>query len=252
MRVFIIFLSVVFFPFISAGYAFADEPADEDTRREITYAFGNHDPAKGENAFIRYFHHTDKNIVLTITLSRYSSIDETEKVWKSFSTDYKNGGTNASFDGSSDYANEQAAQAASESRFADAETGGANANRTDDELMVYKIDVPFDKSAVDKAGTAGYDDSDTLFVFPEVKTETSEGVQLSDGGTYSILVFEKKAFANSQNRAKILFGGSYTQSAEEADYSTSPYAIPLAILFLTLGGGIILAMFTTTGAKMDD
>ena len=252
MRVFIIFLSVVFFPFISAGYAFADEPADEDTHREITYAFGNPDPAKGEDAFIRYFHHIGENIVLTITLSRYSIIAETERVWKSFSTDYKNNGTNVSFGGSSVSADEQAAQAASESRFADAETGGANANRPDDELLVYKLDVPFDKSAIDKAGIAGYDDSDTLLVFPELKTETSEGVQLSDGGTYSILVFEKKAFANSQDRAKILFGGSYTQSAEEEDYSTSPYAIPLAILFLTIGCGIVLAMFTTTGAKMDD
>ncbi len=252
MSPFFLFLSVTFFLFAGAGYAFADESADENTLREITYAFGNPDPAKGEDAFIRYFHQTDEKNVLTITLSKYSSIAETERVWKSFSTDYKNSGTNASFGGSSVSADEQAAQAASESRFADAETGGANANRTDDELMVYKIDVPFDKSAVDKAGIAGYDDRDTLFVFPEVKTETSESVQLSDGGTYSILVFEKKAFANSQNRSIILFGGSYAKSAEEEDYSTSPYAIPLAILFLAIGCGIVLAMFTTTGAKMDD
>lgn len=251
VRLCIFFLSaVLLFPL--GAYADAEGPADENARREFMYSFGNPDPAKGEDAFTRYFYNSAGKNALTITLPKYDSIADTGIVWGSYAVEYRSGGTDAAFGRSPGPADDGASRSDSEAGHADIVTDVSTASRSEDAPHVYALDDPFDRKVLDEIGYTGRDDNDGSFVFAEDNSDASAGARLSDGGAYSILVFEKKAFHNSQNRAGISFDEYYGRDTEEEDYSASPYAIPIAMLVLMLGFGIVLAMHTTAGGQLDD
>lgn len=72
MRLCSIFLAAATILSVGIVSAVAEEPADEETRRELTYISGSPAAVKGGSVFSRYFHQSG-NSILASTLPRFST-----------------------------------------------------------------------------------------------------------------------------------------------------------------------------------
>ena len=246
-----ILLAAALFLFVGIVFADAEEPADEDTRRDTIYSSGSPAAVKGNSFFTQYFYNPERKKALSIKLPRYNGIAKTENIWTYYySGEDIDNGANAAPDDALHPSGSRTIQPG-EGVLADAGAGGVNKKHADDERGIYDLTVPFDHSLADGADFAGAGESDTVLDFHEFKTEASDELQSSEkSGVYPILVFVEKAFYNSQNRARILSGITYVGDFEDEDkYTTSPLSVPLALFFVALGVGILLVMYTTVGIK---
>lgn len=224
-----IFLAAVLFFSVGIVSAVAEEPDDEDTRRETIYFLGNPVAAQGNYAFSQHLYDTAKISVLDETQSKYSVIAQTA-AGDTPAAD-KNGDNTAS-----------------------ASLGNAlTTHRAYDETSIYDLSKSFEYSFSQKLGFTGQNDSDTASGSTEANAETSDNSKLSDNGAYSILVFEKKAFKNDQNRPQIT-GASGRRNGEikKKEEFRSPVSAPFMMLVFLLCICIILVMSTTVGIKLKD
>lgn len=257
MRLRFLFAAALFLSF-GIAFAIAMEPADERTRRDTIYPFRNPTPPERNNIFARYFFDNDGNNTLTIILNPYIGITETEKVQSLYSAGYisKSKPRNSS-DEDVPLSDVKTPQSDDGSGQAETETAAPAGNRVVDEdcFPVYDFSIPFDESITEEIGFTGLYDSDDENELGFLRNEDKDpdDSQQSENGPYSFLVFEKKAFHNSPNRGQILFGGDYKKKFKKIDgdddENSVPFALPLSMLFLAIGTGILLTMFTSTGKK---
>lgn len=226
MKICNILLAVALFLSVGIIVAVAEEPADEDTRRDDIYTFGNSTAVKGKNAFTQYFYNTPRSNPLTITLPLYKGIAETESGRSLYSV---------------------------ENRFTISNANADEASYADNEMHVYDFDSSFDDSVMEKIGFIGRYVKDNVPDPFLVNARAPEGFQSLDNGTYAVLAFDKKVSKDSQNRPKIMSDGSYLGDYKETqDYSASPYSAPMSLLLLLICFCIILVMHTTTEVKWKD
>jgi len=233
MRLCNFFLAAAVFLLVGISRPVAGEPADEDTLRETTYSLNDTVAVKGNNSFAQYFNDA-KNDSLTIILPKYKGTTETKSLWALYTPGYHNTDTKTSFDGSTDPADAQASHPAD---------NGIS--------QVYEFSVSFDNSISEDIGRTGQSDDDSLDFLGVVAAGTDDR-QLSDNGSSSILVFRKTTPRNSQNRARILSGGSYLNEFEKEEDFNSPLTTPIALLLLMFGFCIILVIYTSAGEKMKE
>jgi len=238
------------FLFVGIVFADAEEPADEDMRRDTIYSSVNPAAVKGNSFFTQYFYNPERKKALSIKLPRYNGIAKTENIW----TYYYSGedidkGANAAPDDALHPSGSRTNQPGEGGFLADSGAGGVNLKHADDERGIYDLTVPFDPSVAAGADFAGAGESDTVLDFHEFKAGTSNELQSSEKkGARLVLVFVEKAFYNSQNRARILSGITYVGDFEDEDeFAPSPLSAPLALFFVALGVGILLVMYTTVG-----
>lgn len=249
--------------FFSAGIAFAaaEEPADEETRRETTYLVFNPATADSKTLYTRYFYDPAGNNRLTIQLPQYNGITETESVWSHFSTGSNPGDaqgaslenpprSNANDDGVD---NDSAARYTAETGHAEPESSNSAENRVVGDMRgAYDFSIPFEDSITEAIGYTGSGDTETGFGVSEIETVRTVNGQQSDEGVYSILVFEKKAASNNPNRAKILFEEANADMFNYDDgYNNSPLTIPIVLFFFVLGAGVFLVFFTTINQEVE-
>ena len=252
MRACNILLAAALFLFVGIVFADAEEPAEEDTRRDTIYSSGSPAVAKGNSFFTQYFYNPERKKALSIKLPRYNGIAKTESIWiYYYSGEDIDNSANAAPDDALPPSGPRMIQPGEGGSLADAGAGGVNTKHADDEHGIYDLTVPFDHSVADGTDFAGAGESDTVLDFHEFKAGTSNELQSSEKkGVRLVLVFVEKAFYNSQNRARILSGITYVGDFEDEDkYATSPLSVPLALFFVALGVGILLVMYTTVGNK---
>lgn len=253
MRLRNIFPAAAFFLTLGAAFAFALEPADDNTRRETIYPFRYPTSAESNNIFVQYFFDKTGNNTLTIKLIPYKSITEAEDAWSFHTSEHVfNNSTNTPSNEDLPLSDDRMSQSDTGSILTEAEASAPAAKRVVDEdtLPVYDFSIPFDDSIPEEMGFTESQDSDDEDELGFLKDEfkKSRDSQLSDNGLYSSLVFNKKAYLNSPNSTHILFGGDYGKSFQEkSDEAGISFSTPVALFFLTLGAGIVLVMYTATG-----
>ena len=221
-------LAAALFLFAGIAFAVALEPADEDSRRETIYTFHSPIATESRKTFERLFYDTARKEDLTIKLLQYSSIAETESVWGSYSTEDHNGGGNTG----------SAAAPDSDGRVAG-----------EDGFHVYDLAAPFGDRITEDIGFTGRRGGEYELNFGEAETREPEQYQLPENGASGILVFDKSFFLANENKAQILFGDPYAGDFNDNDVVALPLALPIALLFLAIGAGIVLIIFTTIDDK---
>ena len=257
MRLRNIFPAAAFFLAFGVALAFAVEPADEKKRRETIYPFRNPTPPERNNIFSRYFFDNAGNNTLTIMLTPYNGITESENAWSFYTAKHT---SNNSSDNRPEedlpLSDTRMPQSDSGSIPAEAESSAPTATPVVDDGVpsIYVFSMPFDDSIPEKMGFTeghGSDDEDELS-FLKDEFNGSNDSQLSANGLYSSLVFNKRAYLNSPNSTHILFGGDYDKSFKKKDDTAGiSFSTPVALFFLTLGAGIVLVMYTATGKKRE-
>lgn len=225
MRLCNFFLAAAVFLLVGLSRSVAGEPADEETLRETTDRHSDAITAKGNNSFAQYFRDA-KNDSLTIILPEYKGTTEANSLRSLYTPGYHNSGTKTPSNAPADPDN-------------------------DAKLHVYDFAVSFDNSIPEDIGITGRRDDD-IPGFQELLAAEADENQLPDNGSASILVFRKTTPKNSQNRARILSGGSYINEFEKEEDFNSPLTTPIALLLLLFGFCIILVIYTSAGAKMKD
>lgn len=250
MRFRIFFPAAAFFLAFGFAFAFAIEPSDEKDRRETIYPFRSPASAESSNTFARYFSDYAGNSILTIRLFPYKSITEPESAWSFYSArQFFDSSINNTSDEGAPLSDARMPQSESA-----AETTAPTSNRIAGEVSppVYDFSIPFNERITEEigyTGPRGNDDEYELgFLIDEFKEPKDS--QLSDNGLFSSLVFQKKASLNNPNSAHILFGGDYDKKFRKTDDSADiSFSTPFALFFFTLGVGIVMVMFTSTGKR---
>ena len=238
------------------GSAVAGEPADEDSRREITYA-GSTSAAKARSLSAQYFYGPAGEKTLTIILPRYKSIVETQN-WDFF---YAAGKINddaralAGEDEDLDPDVQPPPSAGVDDELAEGGMGMARSEtyRSDDGFSVYDFTVPFDGAVtMVKADPAEEIDNGFFPVSPENAFAATDDHLSSDKGTYTTFVFDKTTFTSGPNNPQIMSGGSYLDDLMKEEDFSSPYMVPFSLLLFMLGFWFLLVMFTSFEIKMKE
>ena len=247
--------AVIFFAGIA--FAVAEEPADENMRRETTYLFGRSVVTEGTKIYTPSFvYSTAENNGDDTTQFERSGFTGNESGRDDYSAGYRNDGINKKRnEAESADRQEQEPEFSEEDEPEKDETAAPETSSTSDgneTLHIYEFSVPFDDRVTETIGFTGGDGVDNPLVFAEVIPKLPDNSQLSDDGSYLFLSFEKNAFTNDENAAKILTGDSYDDEGEEEsvfDIISKSFTIPFALLSIVVCGGLILVMFTSTGKK---
>ena len=258
-----IFSAAILFFSADVAFAVAEEPADEETRRETTYTIFNPATADSKTLFARYFYDPAGNNRLTIRLPQYNGIAETESVWNHFSTGFNPGGAQGASkedlprpnDNDDDNDNNPATvQSTAETGLAEPEPANPAENHIAGDIhSVYDFSVHYENSITEAIGHTGRGDTENGFGVPEIETERLGNGQPPDNGVYSILVFEKEASSNILNRAKIHFEETNADMFNDDDgYKSSPLTIPIALFFFMIGAGFLLVFFTSIDKGMEN
>ena len=245
----------VLFPavFFSLGIAFAvaEEPADENTRRETTYLFGDVTTAEGTSTYARFFYDSAEYDASDMTRFGDGSA-RSENGRNDYSDGYKKDDIiprihAASYSGDAPPprppAESDSATNATAPQTASSDSDGSKA------LRFYDFSISFDDCVSEEIGLTRRNDGDEpLFPF-EVVVKPPDISLLSDNA-YSFFAFEKNTFTAEQNRAQLLSGNSYTKNDNEEsifDIISSLFSIPFALVSIAVCSGLILVGFTSAG-----
>ena len=229
LRIFLLLAALVLFA--GSGFVVAEEPFDEDTRRETIYFLGNPVASQDDYFFTRFFSNPAKNGILSETVPQYGGVDLIESETASYfhKADQKGNDTNTEVHEDS------------------------TTHRTEDKNSVYEFANSFQSSITEKIGVMKQNDTIVILDSREDDAEASDEFQSSDNGTYSSLVFDKKTIRNDPNRPKFISGSAYTGDFKEEDlFLHSPLSAPITLLIFMFGFCIVLIMATTVGIKLKD
>lgn len=242
-----ILLPAVLFLFAGIASAAAEDPADEDARRETIYTPGAAAVPEVGNTYVLYFLDTAGDDSLSTGLFRYDGADATEDI--SYADGYeKNGADAAIHDGSASDDDSSRSDAGEDP--GNVETAGLAASIAPggDGLHAYDFAVPYDNSITSEIGYTGREDSaeepDSAVTEPAV----SENSRVSDKGSQSILAFEKNAFKNGQIKAQFIASTSRLEDSEEESELLS-LSLPIALLLAGVVIGIVVVIHTVTENK---
>jgi len=248
-----IFLVATIFFLVGICFAVAEEPADEDARRETTYTFVNPSTANVQALLNQYFFNTPRDIPLTITLPRYRGVAEIESLWSFYSVGYQFDDLKNLFDETLRPGSAQTGRTVDGRGVEAAGQANPSASPTGNEPRVYDLSCSFANSVTYNIGLAGRDDYDVFFRFRAADADAADDSLSSDDGTASILKFEKTLSNNGENGPRIMSGGSYGNDISEGDgYYGTPLSTPLTMLLLLIGFFIVVVMYTTVGIKLKD
>lgn len=251
-----VFLSAVIFS-VGIASAVAEEPADENTRRETTYLFGD-SAAEGTSSYTRFLDFAE-NDPADAMLFEHSGSNGSESGLSDYSVGYTKGDIYLKRHEASTPADSRDPLLSAEKDPAKDETAQQAASRLSDEDIValhfYDLSVSFADSVSETIGFTGRDNRNNPLVFFEVAAETPDNLLLSDNGSYKFLSFEKNAFSEESNRAKLLSGNTLADYDDEEnifDIISSLLSIPFALVSIALCSGLMLVMFTSTGKKTNN
>ncbi|MBR4255444.1 MAG: hypothetical protein IKQ16_10185 [Lentisphaeria bacterium] len=234
-----ILLPAVLFLSVGLASAVAEDPLDEDARRETIFTFGGAVP-EGDNAYARFLLDAAENDPLCAALLlRYGGAAEMEN--GGFSVDYERDGAHAV---SQEASGPDDAASAAEAGSGKAATAGSAAfrNHGDDARRAYDFAISFEDSVTEEIGIAGREDGAEKNVFSVAETGASDDSRLLDKGT-AVLFFEKNACKNGQISSQFIVSSSRLEDSEEEDGILS-LSTPIALLLVALGGGIVIVIHT--------
>lgn len=238
---------------LGIAFALAEEPADENTRRETTYLFGDVTNTEGTSTYARFFFDSAENDTSNMTRFEDNGSAGIESGRNDYSAGYRKNDViprihAASFSGDSrslSHAENESAKNGTAPQAALPDSGNGEA------LRWYDFSVSFDDSVSEEIGLTRRKDGNTpLFPFEGI-AEPPVISRLSNNA-YSFLAFEKNTFTAEQNRAQLLSGNSYTDNSEEEtifDLISTVISIPFAMISVAVCSGLILVAFTSTGKK---
>lgn len=240
---------------LGIAFAVAEEPADENTRRETTYLFGDVKDTEGTSTYARFFYDSAENDTSDMTRFQYDGTAGIESGRNDYSAGYKKSDViprirEASFSGET---RPPLPPEESESETDETAPQAAASYEPDngEPLRVYDFSISFDDSVPEEIGfTRNKDGNSPVFPFEGI-AEPTDNSRLSDNA-YTFLAFEKNAFTAEQNRAQLLSGNSYTDNDDEKtifDLISSVISIPFAMISVAVCSGLILVAFTSTGKK---
>ena len=242
-------LSAVLFLFVGIASAAAEDPADEDARRETIYTSGAAAVPEVGNTYAQYFLETAGNDSLSTALFRYDGAVATEDV--GYAADYEKDGVNAAFHDDPASVDDEASPSDAAEKSGETEPDASDVSRApgSDGLHAYDFTVPYEYSITSEIGFTGPEDGadDPDAAVAESPVAASDDSRASDKGFQLVLAFEKNAFKNSQIKAQFIEGDSRIEAEEEAGILS--LSTPIALLFVGLGVGIVVVMHTVTENK---
>ena len=223
-----LFLTVSLFLSVGIAFGAAEEPVDEDTRRETTYFLGNVAEAKAPLfQFFSEFQNTDAA--------------KSESSW-AYDTagDESDEATNLN----GDLTAAPASQSIAGKESAETGTAALAASRASDNASffhAYDFSVPFSDSILEKNGFWGHIDDDNQPVSATPLASESADMQRIN----ALFFFDKKAFSNDLIDARIMSERSNIDDLlKKEETFSSPLSTPFSMLFILIGFGIILVIYT--------
>ena len=240
-----ILLSAELFLFAGIASAVAEDPADEDARRETIYITGAAVPEAGNN-YMQYFLDTAGNGSLGTALFRYDGAAATEDV--GYAAGYEKDDANEAFHDDPASADNKATDAGGDPGETGMTAPAESRPSGSDGLHAYDFALSYDYSITPEIGFTGReegaDNSDSAIAEPAA----SDDSRVPDKGPQSVLVFEKNAFKNGQINAQLIENDSRLEDSEEEGGILS-LSGPIALLLVGVGIGIVLVMHTVTENK---
>jgi len=242
---------------LGIAFAAAEEPADENTRRETTYLFGEVTATEGTSTYARYFFASAENDASDMSRFDYDNGSAgIESDRNEYSDGYKKEDVIPRIHAASYSGDTRSPQLSAESESATTGTASQAASRGpakdgEDALRVYDFSVSFDDSVSEAIGFTESNDRNKPVFFFESTAEQPDNPLMSDNA-YTFLTFEKNTFTIEQNRVQLLSGNSYTDNDEKEtifDIISTLISIPFAMVSVAVCLGLILVAFTSTGKK---